>query len=251
MLEKRNKWIKKRFGTISENALNSIDTVSEIVWPDLVQKYEIQGNIFTYRMLADIEEHAERIAEIFKNGADEMVGNREIEWHHHPDDIVKKVKEGDWNFYGCYLDDELIAAESMHIIRGDRIMEWVWGCVDPVHRGKGAWRNLGRYNDLLVAMSGAQVGSVSVVTTHKYSQMAAEQAGYTPMGCFIGKRFYGGSDNRYYRHTLIHYAKLYGDTSAKCLQDFQSMQLTEAASELVAVVQKLWEKNQKKGAPKR
>jgi len=243
MLRQRHKWIKKRFGNISENILENIEDADDIVWPDIVREYEVKGNILTYRMLADIEKTAERIAEIFKNGADEMVGNSEIEWHQNEEEIIKKVKAGDWNFYGCYLGEKLIAAESMRIIRGDRIMEWVWGCVDPVYRGKGVWQYIGIYNDLLVKMSGAQVGSVSVVTTHKYSQMAAEQVGYTPMGCFIGKRFYGGSDNRYYRHTLIHYVKLYGDTSSKCLQDFESMQLTESAAEIVNFVKKLWEKN--------
>ena len=84
-------------------------------------------------------------------------------------------------------------------------------------------------------MSGAQAGSVWVVTTHKYSQMAVEKAGYMPMGCFIGKRIYGGSDNRYYRHTLIHYAKLYGP-GKRHLQNWDSMQLTDKAAKLVNVV---------------
>jgi hypothetical protein len=161
-------------------------------------------------MINEMDGSADRLAAIFMNGAYEMINKSEIEWHHRPTEIIEKVQTGDWNFYGNYWEGKLIAAESMHIIRGDRIMEWVWGCVDPVYRGMGVWQNIGVYNDLIVEMSGAQAGSVWVVTTHKYSQMSVEKAGYMPMGCFVGKRIYGGSDNRYCRHTVIHYAKLYG-----------------------------------------
>ena len=82
------------------------------------------------------------------------------------------------------------------------------------------------------------MGSVWVVTTHKYSQMSVERAGCTPMGCFVGKRLYGGSDNRYYRHTLIHYAKLYGETQ-RHLQKWEDMELTERAKKIVDVVRAL------------
>jgi hypothetical protein len=70
--------------------------------------------------------------------------------------------------------------------------------------------------------------------------MAAEQAGYTPMGCFIGKRLYGGSDNLYYRHTLILYAKLYGAGKLH-LQDWAGMELTEKAARVAGLVRELWD----------
>ncbi|MFC1824559.1 hypothetical protein ACFL9T_17775, partial [Thermodesulfobacteriota bacterium] len=97
--------------------------------------------------------------------------------------------------------------------------------------------------DIICKLSGAQVGSVWVVTTHKYSQMAVEKAGYTPMGCFIGKRLYGGWDNRYYRHTLVHYVKIYRE-GKKHLQNRESMHLTEKAARLVSVVRDLWQEQE-------
>lgn len=234
-LDQRQQWIKKRFGDIDETILGKTEELTDMVWPDIVRKYSVKDKILTYCLISDIRNTAERIAEIYRNGAYEMTNNSEIEWHHHPDEIIRKVETRDWNFYGCYMDGKLIAVESMYMIRGDRAMEWVWGCVDPVHRGRGVWQHMGVYNDLVVEMSGAQVGSVWVVTTHKYSQMSVEKAGYMPMGCFIGKRLYGGSDNRYYRHTLIHYAKLYGK-GKKHLQTRGSMQLTEKAAKLIDLV---------------
>ncbi len=244
MTENRRDWVGRRFGRIEETILGRMEDVKEIVWPDMVEHYEVDGNILTYRLMSDIEASAERIAEIYRRGAYEMIHNSEIEWHHDPEQIVMKVDTGDWNFYGCYLGGTLIAIESMYIARGDRTMEWVWGCVDPAYRGLGVWRNIGVYSDRIVEKSGAQAGSAWVVTTHKYSQMTLEQAGYTPMGCFIGKRFYGGSDNRYYRHTLIHYAKLYGE-GRKHLQQWDSMQLTEKAARVVNAVRGLWEDTEK------
>lgn len=130
MLKQRSSWIRRRFGAIDEGTLESLDEVGAISWPDIVRDYEVDGATLTYRLIADIERSAERIAEIFRNGADEMVGNSDIEWHQHPERIIEMVATGDWNFYGCYLEGELIMAESMRILRGDAMMEWVWG----VHR---------------------------------------------------------------------------------------------------------------------
>ena len=245
MSSERSTWVKRRFGHIDESVLGNVDDLRPIQWVDLVKEYKVKGRILTYRLVQDIESSAERIAEIFVNGAYEMINNSEIEWHHRPGEIIEKVRTGDWNFYGCYLEGELISAESMKIIRGDRTIEWVWGCVDPVYRGMGVWQNIGIYNDIVVKMSGAQMGSVWVVTTHKYSQMAVENAGYIPMGCFIGKRIYGGADNRYYRHTLIHYAKLY-EEGKKHLQNWESMDLTERAGKLVRTVTDLWKEKKSK-----
>jgi hypothetical protein len=239
MLEQKTQWIGTRFGDIDEKILGQIEKVSDISWPDLVKEYEVNGHTLRYQMVRDIEKSAERIAEIYRNGINEMVGNCEYEWHHNPEDIISKVRTGDWNFYGCYLEGKLIAVESMYIIRGQRALQWVWGCVDPIFRGKGVWRHIGEYNDILVQMSGAQMGIVWVVTTHKYSQMTAEKAGYRPMGCFVGGEFLGGSDNRYFRQTVIWYGKLYGDGN-RHLQDWGTMELTESAGKLVKAVQELW-----------
>ena len=133
----RKTWIKTRFGNIDASILGNVKDLKEIKWIDLVKSYQVDGRTLTYRMINEIDGSANRVAEIFMNGAYEMINNSEIEWHHRPAEIIEKVRTGDWNFYGCYWEGKLIAAESMHIIRGDRTMEWVWGCVDPVYRGMG------------------------------------------------------------------------------------------------------------------
>lgn len=239
----RNQWIRRRFGNVDESILGNTEDLGDVTWVDYVKSYEVKGKVLTYSRIKDIEQSASRIAEIFRDGAYEMIHNSEIEWHQDPKEIIKRVENGNWNFYGCYLNNQLIAVESMFIIRGDRIMEWVWGCVDPPYRGLGVWQNIGIYTDRVVEMSGAHVGSVWVVTTHRYSQLAVEKAGYVPMGCFIGKRLYGGDDNRYYRHNLIHYAKLYRE-GKEHLQNWESMVLTEKAAKITYMVKQFWKDEQ-------
>ncbi|MFC1825607.1 hypothetical protein ACFL9T_23085, partial [Thermodesulfobacteriota bacterium] len=146
MTTERKKWIGRRFGDIDPAILGNIEDLNELHWVDIVKEYQVKGKTLIYRMVPDIVKSAERIAEIFRNGAYEMVNNSEIDWHQHPEKIIEQVQGGDWNFYGCYLNEELIAVESMYTIRGDQTIEWVWGCVDPVYRGLGVWQNIGVYN---------------------------------------------------------------------------------------------------------
>lgn len=239
MFEKRKEWIRKRFGNIDEKILGKTEEVRDISWPEIIKEYEVRGKKLKYQMVRDIEKSAERVAEIYRNGIDEIVENSEYEWHHIPEEIIKKVKTGDWNFYGCYFEGKLISVVSLHIIRGQRAIQWVWGAVDPIYRGKGVWHHMGEYLDSVTEMSGAQMGFFWVVTTHKYSQMSAEKAGYKPMGFFVGGEFMGGSDNRYYRQNVIYYGKLYGD-GKKHLQKCETMELTEKAAKLVETVKELW-----------
>lgn len=239
MVGEKNEWIKMRFGNIDEKILGHIEEAKEISWPDIVKEYEVKGYKLRFEMIRDLNKSAERIAEIYRNGVDEMVGNSEYEWHHEPQEILMRARTGDWNFYGCYFEGTLICVESLHIIRGQRAIQWVWGVVDPVHRGKGVWPHMGDFLDMLTEMSGAQMGVVWVVTTHKYSQVQVENVGYRPMGCFVGGEFMGGSDNRYYRQNVIYYGKLYGD-GKKYLQNLETMKLTEKAEKLVKSVKELW-----------
>ncbi len=158
MLEQRKQWISKRFGNIDDNILGKIDDVRDISWPDPIKECEVKGNILKFQMVKDIKKSAERIAEIYRNGIDEMIGNSEYEWHHIPDEIIIKVRTGDWNFYGCYFEGELISVESIHIIRGQIAIQWVWGAVDPIYRCKGVWQPMNEYLDLVTEMTGAQMG---------------------------------------------------------------------------------------------
>lgn len=238
MQEQKKEWIRQRFGNVDEKILGNINEVKEIVFPEMAEDHHVNGNTLHYQML-DVNKYASRIAEIYRNAIDEMIGNSEYEWHHSAENIVEKVKTGNWCFYGCFLNGELIAVESMFIIRGQRAIQWVWGCVDPVYRGSGVWQNFGRFNDRMIEKSGAQMGIVWVATTHPYSQMTAESAGYKPIGCFIGGEFLGGSDGKYYRQNVIYYSKLYND-GLKYLQDFETMKLTPSAQKLVDTVKELW-----------
>ena len=95
--------------------------------------------------------------------------------------IIEKARTGDWNIYGCYFKDELISVASLHIIRGQRNMQWVWGAVNPVYRGTGVWQKMGEYLDAVTELSVSQMGIVLVVTTHKYSHIQVEGVGYRPM----------------------------------------------------------------------
>ncbi len=243
MLEQRKQWIRKRFGNIDNTLLGKIEDTKDIIWPDLVTECEIRGNKLKFQMIKDIEKSAKRIAEIYRNGLDEIVGNSEYEWHLVPDEIIKKVRTGDWNFYGCYFNGILVLAESFHIIRGQRAIQLVWAVVDPIYRGKGTWQPWHEYLDSLIEMSGAQTGFCFVVTTHRYSQIALEKIGYRPMGFFIGGEFMGGSDGNYYRQNVIYYGKLFGE-GKKHIQKFDTMELTEKAEKLANTVKELWECNE-------
>lgn len=243
----KNEWIKQRFGEISDETLGWIKNIPDIVWPyDITETYLAKEGLgtLTYCLIKNIEKYAERIAEIYQNGIDEMIGNEEYEWHHNPKEIVQKVKTGDWAFCGCFWEGTLISAVSMHIIRGQRAVQWVWGSVDPVYRGSGVWKFSGKFLDRVVRESNAQMGLVWVVTTHKLSQRTVESAGYRPIGCFIGGEFFGGSDGRYYRATVIYYAKFYKDAAAR-IQRWEDMEMTEQASALVNVVKTFWEEELK------
>ncbi len=78
MSEQRKQWIRTRFGDMDEKILGQIKEVRDISWPDLVKEYEIKGHTLKWQMVRDIEKSAERIAEIYRNGIDEMVGNSEF-----------------------------------------------------------------------------------------------------------------------------------------------------------------------------
>jgi CRP-like cAMP-binding protein/RimJ/RimL family protein N-acetyltransferase len=233
--KERTKWIKKRFGNIPEGVLGKIDETKEVIWPDLTKEYKIKGNILRYQRL-DIEKTVGRIAEIYANGLDEVVGNSEYEWHQFPNKIQEKVKTGDWNFYGCYYENILFFVTSIHIIRGQRIMQWVWSCCDPKYRGKGAFIHFAEYLDEIAEKSNAHLALAWVVTTHKLSQMALEKVGFIPVGFFIGGEFFGGSDGRYYRHNAVWYEKIYESGSKNLYPPLKDMELTEKVEDLVNVV---------------
>jgi hypothetical protein len=112
MLEERKQWIRRRFGNIDEEILGRIDEVNEMSWPDIEKEFAVNGNNLKFRMVGDLEGSAERIAEIYRNGIDEIVGNIEYEWLHDPLGIIEKVRTGDWKIYGCYFKEKLISAES-------------------------------------------------------------------------------------------------------------------------------------------
>ncbi len=186
-------------------------------------------------MVKDIEMSAEDVARVYINGGDEIVGNNELEWQQDANKIIEMYQSKDWNFYGCYFKEKLASVVSMHIFRGQRAMQWVYGCVDPEYRGLGIWQYMSEYLDMITKMSGAQIGFLWAVTIHDYSQMSVEKAGYMPTGFFPGWSFYGGSDGYYYRPNMILYGKVYYKS---CLQEMESMRLTEKAKEIVDSVRK-------------
>ena len=246
MLEERKKWIKTRFGGIDERVLGRITDVKEISWPELIEEYTVRDEKRLLFKLAgeEIEDLAERIAEIYRNGIDEMSGNSEYDWHHSPAAIIERCRGGDWNFIVCYYGDQIIMAGSLNIIRGHRTVQLVWACVDPVFRGIETLKPAAQFADMVIEGSGAQVGSVSAVTHHPYTQMAVEAVGYKPVGCCVGGSFYGGSDGKYYRPTVIWYLKHYRDTPDH-VQPWEGMKLWDQGKgkKLAEFVQQLWEED--------
>lgn len=231
----------KRFGyDILVGILGKVSELPKMIFPDIEREYSPKGNILKYQMIKDPREY-ERTAGIYRKGVCEMCGT-ENEWHHDPEKIEEVVKTNDWGFYGCYDKGELIAVESMYVNRGQRSMQWVWGAVHPDHRRKGVWVHIGEFNDELVEKSGALMGRVWVVTTHKKSQMTAEKAGYIPMG--IDFQWLGGPDGKWYYQPVLWYGKFYGEALEHLLPS-DLMVLTENARKLKEIVKKFEEqKNQ-------
>lgn len=91
MLEEKKQWIRRRFGDIDEEILGRIEEVNEMSWPEIEKRFEVNGNNLKFRMIGDIEGSAKRVAEIYRNGIDEIVGNIEYEWLHVPLGIIEKV----------------------------------------------------------------------------------------------------------------------------------------------------------------
>lgn len=240
-LTERKLWSKKRFGEVPEDILGSSKELKPMVWPKLVETYPLKsGQTANMRMLENIEDYAPRVAEIYQKAIDEMVGNTDYEWHHDPKQIVEKVRAGDtYRIYGYFLDKELIGVGSLCMLKGQRAIQWVWGAVDPDYRGAGMWKPVAEYNDKLIASSGAQMGLLWVATTHPFSQMSVEAVGYRPWGIFPGGEFLGGSDEKWYRQTVVWYAKPYGE-SAKNFLPWDKLKLTKSAQLLANQVQGLW-----------
>jgi len=227
----------KRFShDILVKILGDISELPKLVFPDIKREYRPKGTILKYKMIKEPKEF-ERVAEIYRKSVSEMHGT-ENEWHHDPEKIEEMDKTNNWGFYGCYEQGELIAVESMYINRGQRSMQWVWGTVHPDHRGKSIWTYIGEFNDELVEKSGALMGRVWVVTTHKRSQLTVEKAGYIPMG--IDFQWLGGPDDKWYYQPVLWYGKLYG-VALDHLSPSSNMVLTENARKLKELIKKFEE----------
>ncbi len=227
----------KRFGhDVFSRTLGEISELPELKFPDIERVFSPKGNYLTYKKIKDPSDY-ERVAEIYRRSISEMCGT-ECEWHHDPGKIEEMVKTGEWEFYGCYDQEELIACESMYINRGQRSMQWVWGAGHPDHLGKNVWAHIGEFNDELVAKSGALMGRVWVVTTHNKSQRTAERAGYIPMG--IDFYWLGGPDGKWYYQPILWYGKFY-NVALEHLTSSDLMRLTENSKQLKEIVKKFEE----------
>jgi GNAT superfamily N-acetyltransferase len=243
-VEQRKRWDGVRFGRLEKTQLGDLSSCvreEEMGWPDYVRTFvSKKGHTLLYKGV-DTEREVERVAEIYRRGVDEMIGNSLYDWHLDAKAIAERVRTGEFAIWGTYEDGQLIAVNSTEFIRGQRAVHWIWGAVDPAHRGKGVWENIGLYIDKVIELSRAQYGMVWMVTTHVLSQRMVEKAGWKPVGVFPGGEFMGGSDGRFYRHTAVWYAKVYGDAQ-KHLQARQDMLLTPQAERVANAVldDKVW-----------
>lgn len=237
-LEQKKKWDGIRFGQLDHTRFGDLSNCvpeEAMVWPDYLQTFvSTKGHTLLYKA-ADVEKEAERAAEIYRRGVDEMRGNSLYEWHLDARSIRERAGTGEFALWGTYEDGQLIAVNSTEFIRGQRAVHWIWGAVDPAHRGKGVWENIGLYIDKVIELSRAQYGMVWMVTTHVLSQRMAEKAGWKPVGVFPGGEFMGGSDGHYYRHTSVWYVKVYGD-ALKHVQSREDMLLTPNADRVAKAV---------------
>jgi len=237
----KKEWIKKRFGNIDNNILGEAKNCPEIIIDQDYREYHKSknGDILEYCIITDINKHASRIAEIYQNAVDEMVGNSSYEWHHDPKQIIDKVSGGDYFFVGCFMNEELIAVLSNYIVRGQRSIQIIWGAVDPVFRGNHVWGNFGPYTDKVCEKSKAERVFVWAASTHPWTQMTCEKAGFKPMGIFPGGEWLGGTDGKYYRQNVIYYGKLYNE-GLKHMQSWDSMMLTDDCKKIANAVKEVW-----------
>ena len=78
MLDQRDKWIRKRFGNIDSSILGSVEELAPLTWPELERSYEVKGIPLLYKRVPVTEPYAERVADIFSQGAYEMIRNSEL-----------------------------------------------------------------------------------------------------------------------------------------------------------------------------
>lgn len=237
-VEQKKKWDGVRFGQLDHTRLGDLSGCvreEEMVWPDYVRTFvSTKGHTLLYKAV-DVRSEAQRVAEIYRRGVDEMRGNSLYDWHLDANAIRERVGTGEFAIWGTYEDGRLIAVNSTEFVRGQRAVHWIWGAVDPAHRGKGVWENIGLYIDKVIDLSRAQYGMVWMVTTHVLSQRMAEKAGWKPVGVFPGGEFMGGSDGHYYRHTAVWYVKVYGD-ALKHVQSREDMLLTPQADRIAKAI---------------
>ena len=237
-VEEKKQWDGVRFGRLEQTKLGDLSTCvreEEMAWPDYIKTFvSKKGYTLLYKGV-DTEREVERVAEIYRRGVDEMIGNSLYDWHLDANAIAERIRTGEFAIWGTYEDGQLIAVNSTEFIRGQRAVHWIWGAVDPAHRGKGVWENIGLYIDKVIELSRAQYGMVWMVTTHVLSQRMAEKAGWKPVGVFPGGEFMGGSDGHYYRHTAVWYVKVYGDAQ-KYVQARADMLLTPQADRVAKAV---------------
>ena len=225
----RRTLIKQRFGNIPETTLTKQQDMPEMKFIDINKSFEHKGNKITFSKI-NVNKHSERIAEIYRNAIDEMIGAKHYTWHHSAELIEKYVAGGDWAFYGFFSNGELVSVTSMFIHRSMYYIQWVWGCVDPKHRGLGLWKYIGEFLDEVSEKSGAVYGRVWCATTHDLSQKTAEKVGYTPHS--VDLEYLGGSDGLAYFQPVIFLMKIY---DYKNVLPKSCMQLTEKAKKLVDV----------------
>lgn len=249
-VETKKAWNGSRFGLLAHTQLGDVSNISEdtLKWPsDFTETYETcKGRTLQYRMLnASSPDEVARAAEIYRSAIDEMHGNSFYEWHHHPEMIQERCLSGDYALWATLdlgqvgqrppPDPPIIAVNSTAMIRGQRAVDWIWGAVEPQHRGKGVWQHLGVFMDRVFERSGVQFAMVWMATTHDLSQRMGEAAGFRPMGIFPSSEFLAGSDGKYYRQSVVWYGKLYGDAK-KYTQDPADMHLTLQSKKLADVI---------------
>lgn len=70
------------------------------------------GRLGEWRMVQRIEVHAERIAQLYREGIYELINHADYEWHTDPEEIIEKDREGIAKMYALFLDGD--SPHSIH-----------------------------------------------------------------------------------------------------------------------------------------
>jgi len=158
----------------------------------------------------------------------------EYEWLHDPLDLIEKVGLATGTFMAALWGETHFSCIFTHYPRSEKYAVGM-GAVDPVYRGTGVWKKMGRNilccDRIKRCPDGDRMGCDNTQIFPDPGWRSRIQAN----GCFIGGEFFGGSDNRYLQ-AECHLLRQTLQRWKEALQKLDNMQLTENSEKLAKIV---------------